>query len=97
MTMFVALYAHLLRLYPASFYALFADDMLDVFQMGLQDAMRYDHEWAFYLREFVGLFAGILREHLINWTRRKRIAATSMQRTHNLTRMAAFTLNLVFL
>jgi hypothetical protein len=64
------LYHALLRLYPARFRAAYADEMEQVFGQALAEGQSRGLYW----REFSGLLAGALREHLREWFNRREYA-----------------------
>lgn len=78
----LSVYRQLLKLYPASFRAAFADDMQTVFSMAVTDAVRKDDIALFIVigRELRDLPLSVLREHQRVRGRRPRIVQPALSR-----------------
>ncbi|MEO8610071.1 MAG: hypothetical protein ABI690_19410 [Chloroflexota bacterium] len=98
---YIWLYAHLIRFYPRTFYATYADEMVAVFRMKLAD--RASSGWlalcSTFLRELFDLPLSILQEHSRKDREPMRWFQLSgehkVRRARNLTRAASFVVALL--
>lgn len=88
--MMIWLYAQLLRLYPARFKALFADEMLDVFVMAQADARQSGSTTWFYLREVAELPLSIVIEHVRDGRHAKNVPMSDTATARRIVRAVAF-------
>jgi hypothetical protein len=91
--MITRLYAQLLRLYPQAFYALFAQEMADVFDKGWRDACCRQTLLHFCLKEFGDLPMNILQEH---WITLRQRPMSQVEGARWVTRISCFFLLMLY-